>query len=82
MRATLYYQTSSSEYIDFLRANGGVDGLTLGTLWDGLKSPPQVMVSAWSDELRIYFPLIFGWMNSLENSFLYRWWNGLILIIS
>jgi len=82
VHATLYYQTSSSEYIDFLRTNGGVDGLALGALWDGSKSPPQVMASAWSDELRIYFPLIFGWMNSLENSFLYRWWNGFILIIS
>ncbi len=44
--ATLYYQTSSKEYIDFLRNNGGDDGNTLGQLWDSLKSPPEVMVVA------------------------------------
>jgi hypothetical protein len=41
VRATLYYQTSSKAYIDFLRTNGGVDGATLGALWDDLKSPPE-----------------------------------------
>ena len=57
--ATLYYQTASKEYIDFLRSNGGVDGVTLGALWDDSKSPPEVMVSASSDGVPIYFPLIF-----------------------
>lgn len=41
--ATLYYQTASSEYIDFLREQGGTDGATLGLIWDDDKSPP-VMV--------------------------------------
>jgi hypothetical protein len=44
--ATLYYQTSSKEYIDFLRTKGGPDGAMLGTLWDTLKSPPEVMAQA------------------------------------
>jgi len=43
--ATLYYQTSSKEYIDFLRTQGGLDGAALGTLWDTMKSPPEVMAS-------------------------------------
>ncbi len=55
--ATLYYQTSSKEYIDFLRGNGGVDGATLGQLWDTTKSPPEVMAIASSQP--IYLPFIF-----------------------
>jgi hypothetical protein len=38
--ATLYYQTASSDYIDFLRELGGPDGETLGLMWDDDKSPP------------------------------------------
>jgi hypothetical protein len=57
--ATLYYQTASKEYIDFLRANGGVDGFTLGALWDSSKSPPQVMASAVFPVPPVYLPLIF-----------------------
>jgi hypothetical protein len=38
--ATLYYQTASSEYIDFLRELGETDGATLGLMWDDDKSPP------------------------------------------
>ena len=38
--AILYYQTASKEYIDFLRSRGGLDGATLGELWDDSKSPP------------------------------------------
>ena len=38
--ATLYYQTASSDYIDFLRELGGPDGVTLGLMWDDDKSPP------------------------------------------
>lgn len=41
--ATLYYQTASSEYIDFLRTLGGADGATLGAMWDDLKSPPEIV---------------------------------------
>lgn len=44
--ATLYYQTSSSEYIAFLREKGGADGATLGEMWDDSKSPPEVMAIA------------------------------------
>jgi uncharacterized repeat protein (TIGR01451 family) len=55
--AALYYQTSSKEYIDFLRSQGGVDGFTLGALWDSSKSPPEVMAVASSRP--IYLPLIF-----------------------
>ena len=57
--ATLYYQTSSKEYIDFLRTNGGLDGATLGNLWDSSKSPPEVMAAAFDPSLDTYFPLIF-----------------------
>ncbi len=41
--ASFYYQTASKEYVDFLRANGGPDGAALGTLWDDLKSPPELV---------------------------------------
>lgn len=57
--ATLYYQTASKEYIDFLRAYGGVDGHTLGTLWDSSKSPPELMAVAFDPALPTYLPLIF-----------------------
>ncbi|MEW5958791.1 MAG: PQQ-dependent sugar dehydrogenase [Chloroflexota bacterium] len=57
--ATLYYQTASKEYIDFLRANGGIDGVTLGQLWDGSKSPPEVMALAFFPSLPTYLPVIF-----------------------
>ncbi len=56
--ATLYYQTSSKEYIDFLRRNGGVDGETLGRLWDTIKSPPEVMAVAWSPGWSFYLPIV------------------------
>lgn len=57
--ATLYYQTASKEYIDFLRTRGGVDGTALGTLWDTSKSPPEVMAAVAEPPLPIYFPIIF-----------------------
>jgi hypothetical protein len=44
--ATLYYQTASSDYIDFLRELGGPDGALLGQLWDDNKSPPELV--AWA----------------------------------
>lgn len=56
--ATLYYQTSSKEYIDFLRNNGGIDGVTVGTLWDGSKSLPEVMAIAFDPAHNIYLPLV------------------------
>jgi uncharacterized repeat protein (TIGR01451 family) len=56
--ATLYYQTASREYVDFLRAGGGVDGDTLGRLWEGSKSPPVVMARAWFPGYAVYLPVI------------------------
>ncbi|MBK8045989.1 MAG: PQQ-dependent sugar dehydrogenase [Anaerolineales bacterium] len=54
----LYYQSSSKEYIDFLRAEGGADGATLGQLWDDLKSPPEVMAVAVEPGRALYLPAI------------------------
>jgi len=56
---TLYYQTASKEYVDFLRANGGVDGATLGTLWEDSKSPPVVVARAWVPDHPVYMPMVF-----------------------
>jgi hypothetical protein len=56
--ATLYYQTSSKEYIDFLQKNGGVDGLALGQLWRELMSPPRIVAQAQTPNLTFFFPLI------------------------
>jgi hypothetical protein len=56
--ATLYYQTSSKEYIDFLREKGGIDGATVGQLWDSSKSPPEVMAVAIVPRLPTYLPVI------------------------
>ena len=57
--ATLYYQTASKAYIDFLRTNGGPDGAALGMLWDSSKSPPEFMAMAIYPVRPIYLPLIF-----------------------
>ena len=56
--ATLYYQTASREYVDFLRSRGGVDGLALGELWDSSKSPPVAMARAWAPSHDRYLPII------------------------
>jgi hypothetical protein len=56
---TLYYQTSSKEYVDFLRAGGGVDGVTLGELWETSKSPPEVMAVTWFPGYPRYLPIVF-----------------------
>jgi uncharacterized repeat protein (TIGR01451 family) len=58
VHARLYYQTASKEYVDFLRANGGVDGLALAGLWDSLKSPPELMAQAWLPNYPSYLPLV------------------------
>ena len=55
---TLYYQTASREYVEFLQANGGVDGLALGKLWQSLKSPPEVMAWASIPSYEFYLPLV------------------------
>ncbi|MDF1515083.1 MAG: PQQ-dependent sugar dehydrogenase, partial [Anaerolineae bacterium] len=47
---TLYYQTASAEYIDFLNTTGGVDGLALKALWDGSRSPPVVVAQSWTPD--------------------------------
>ena len=54
----LYYQTSSKAYIDFLRNNGGLDGQTLGAMWEKSKSPPVVMAQAWEPSNETYLPII------------------------
>ena len=56
--AVLYYQTASKEYIDFLRTNGGADGVVLGQMWDELKSPPEVMDVAIAPAQFAYLPMI------------------------
>jgi hypothetical protein len=55
---TLTYQTSSKEYVDFLRSNGGVDGAALGELWEASKSPPEAMATAWFPNYPHYLPLV------------------------
>lgn len=59
VRVILYYQTASKEYIDFLRAYGGIDGEIVGQLWDSLKSPPEVIASTWAGIPPIFMPLIY-----------------------
>jgi uncharacterized repeat protein (TIGR01451 family) len=54
----LYYQTASQEYIEFLKANGGVDGLALSELWDSLKSPPVAMAHAAILSHHMHLPLV------------------------
>ena len=48
----------SREYVDFLRANGGADGATLGELWDDDKSPPVVMAVAMQPAYTGYLPVV------------------------
>ncbi len=57
VEATLYYQTSSKEYIDFLRKQGGVDGRSIGEMWDKSKSPPQIMAQV-NEADWVYIPSI------------------------
>ena len=57
----LYYRTASKAYIDFLRANGGVDGEALGALWEASKSPPVLMATAFEPSMEFYLPVIFKW---------------------
>jgi uncharacterized repeat protein (TIGR01451 family) len=55
---TLYYQTASREYVSFLQANGGVDGLALGELWGALSSPPEVVARAWLPSYDVSLPCV------------------------
>jgi hypothetical protein len=79
--ATLYYQAASKEYIDFLRSHGGVDGLTLGSLWEASKSPPVAMNRDWSQDIRFHLPLLFGGVPTLKNISLAGWFNQLVTIL-
>ncbi len=56
--ATLYYQTSSGDYIEFLREKGGPDAQVLGQLWDDNKSPPEIMARvALSPDGQLFIPV-------------------------
>jgi uncharacterized repeat protein (TIGR01451 family) len=55
---TLNYQTASREYVDFLAANGGVDGLVLNSLWESLQSPVEVIARAWLPSYDVHLPLV------------------------
>lgn len=56
---TLYYQTASTAYLDFLRENGGLDGETLSLLSQTTTNTPEIVRVAIYPEFRYYFPLIF-----------------------
>ena len=56
--ATLYYQLASKEYIDFLRSQGGLDGIALGQLWDSSRSPPQIVDRVYLPSLETYLPVM------------------------
>jgi uncharacterized repeat protein (TIGR01451 family) len=56
LRAALYYQTASREYVDFLRTNGGVDGKALFDLWEQTPSTPTLM--ALYPKYETWFPII------------------------
>ncbi len=56
--AQLLYQTASTEYIEFLRDNGGIDGQQLYDLWTRNPSPPVVMASAADPSYGLFLPII------------------------
>jgi hypothetical protein len=56
--AQLYYQTASTEYIDFLKATGGLDGESLRALWSRSPSPPVLMAFAADPIQRLWMPII------------------------
>jgi uncharacterized repeat protein (TIGR01451 family) len=62
---TIFYQTSSKEYVDFLRSNGGLDGDALGTLWDASKSPPEAMAVAWFPSYPYFLPVVLREVSSV-----------------
>jgi hypothetical protein len=55
---TFYYQTASREYVDFLRNRGGLDGATMGQMWDNSKSPSQIIDTVYVPG-EAYLPLMF-----------------------
>ncbi|MFP4346308.1 MAG: PQQ-dependent sugar dehydrogenase, partial [Anaerolineales bacterium] len=56
--AQLYYQTASKEYVEFLRANGGVDGETLYDLWQDDPAPPVLMAFTSDPHYEAYLPIV------------------------
>jgi uncharacterized repeat protein (TIGR01451 family) len=55
---TLYYQTTSKEYIDFLKFNGGLDSQTLAEIWQGFPSPPELMINLFEPGNKVYMPAV------------------------
>jgi uncharacterized repeat protein (TIGR01451 family) len=55
---TLYCQTASHEYVSFLEANGGVDGLALGESWAAFSSPAEVVAQAWLPSYDVSLPCV------------------------
>jgi hypothetical protein len=54
----LYYQTASKEYVEFLKANGGVDGESLYDLWLDTPAPPVMMAFASDPHYEAYLPVV------------------------
>jgi uncharacterized repeat protein (TIGR01451 family) len=55
---TLYYQTSSKEYIQFLKLNGGLDSQKLAEMWQDSPSPPEVMATLLIPGTKIWLPSV------------------------
>ncbi len=55
---TLYYQTTTKEYIEFLQANGGLDSQTLLELWKTNPSPPVVMATVLAPGNQKFLPVM------------------------
>ncbi len=55
---TLYYQTASREYVEFLHKQGGVDGQALEALWAQSRGDPVPMVRVIEPAKRIYLPVV------------------------
>jgi len=64
VKVTLFYQTASKEYVDFLRTYSGLDGATVGLLWDSSKSPPEVMATAIYPSTSLFMPIVQAQFNS------------------
>ncbi len=55
---TLYYQTTTREYIEFLKANGGLDSQVLAELWNTNPSPPVTMTTVLVPGNKRYLPMM------------------------
>jgi hypothetical protein len=56
--ALLWYQTASAEYVEFLKATGGVDGEALHDLWTRNPSPPVLMAFDADPLQRVWLPIV------------------------